>query len=44
MVGYSAMMAGDEERALACVAELENFCGRGTEVGGRVSSFSGMAR
>lgn len=42
MVGYSAMMAGDEERALACVAELEKLLrAEVPKFGGRVVKFLG---
>lgn len=42
MVGYSAMMAGDEERALACVAELEKLLrSEVPKFGGRVVKFLG---
>lgn len=42
MVGYSAMMAGDEERALACVAELEKLLREEVpKFGGRVVKFLG---
>jgi adenylate cyclase len=42
MVGYSAMMANDEERALACVAELERMLrAEVPKFGGRVVKFLG---
>jgi len=42
MVGYSAMMAGDEERALACVGELEKLLrAEVPKFGGRVVKFLG---
>lgn len=42
MVGYSAMMANDEERALACVAELEKLLrAEVPKFGGRVVKFLG---
>jgi adenylate cyclase len=42
MVGYSAMMAGDEQRALACVAELEKLLrAEVPKFGGRVVKFLG---
>ena len=42
MVGYSAMMANDEERALACVGELEKMLrAEVPKFGGRVVKFLG---
>jgi class 3 adenylate cyclase len=42
MVGYSAMMAKDEERALACVAELEKLLrAEVPKFGGRLVKFLG---
>jgi class 3 adenylate cyclase len=42
MVGYSAMMANDEERALACVGELEKLLrAEVPKFGGRVVKFLG---